>query len=166
VYKRQPWGSNGDLTITVGRGGDFPNPSYSPRAPLIKVHYLTNTSALTYQWSNGATTEDLIGVAAGTYSVTATDCNGCIASATVNVGQSSGLSEENLNEIFIHPNPANDILYFSETADKVEILDMRGRLVKTVSNTNNIDVKYLSNGAYSVRLTMKDSFSVHRFVKE
>jgi len=161
-----PWGSNGDLTITVGRGGDFPNPSYSPRAPLIKVHYLTNTSALTYQWSNGATTEDLTGVAAGTYSVTATDCNGCIASATVNVGQSSGLSEENLNETFIHPNPANDILYFSETADKVEILDMGGRLVKTVSNTNNIDVKYLSNGAYSVRLTMKDSFSVHRFVKE
>ncbi|MFM7090560.1 MAG: SprB repeat-containing protein, partial [Bacteroidota bacterium] len=37
------------------------------------------TSAYTYLWSNAATTEDLTGLAAGTYTVTVTDSKGCTA---------------------------------------------------------------------------------------
>jgi gliding motility-associated-like protein len=57
-------GSNGSIDLTVGGG----SPAYS------------------FSWSNGATTEDLAAVGAGTYTVTVTDLNGCTitASATVN----------------------------------------------------------------------------------
>src|SRR5690606_18945605 len=39
----------------------------------------------TFSWSNGATTEDILNVAPGTYTVNVTDNNGCKVSATVSV---------------------------------------------------------------------------------
>ena len=40
-----------------------------------------------YRWSNGATTQDLAGVPAGSYTVTVTDGNSCSATATYALGQ-------------------------------------------------------------------------------
>jgi hypothetical protein len=45
------------------------------------------TAPYTYAWSNGTAGNALNGVSAGTYTVTATDDNGCTATASVNVGQ-------------------------------------------------------------------------------
>ncbi|MBF9240015.1 HYR domain-containing protein [Hymenobacter sp. BT683] len=65
-----PGGSDGALDLMVSNGA----------APL------------TYRWSNGATTQKLAGVPVGTYTVTATDANGCSATATYTLGQQDELA--------------------------------------------------------------------------
>ena len=165
-----PWGSNAALTITVGHGGSFPDPVYSPRAPLIQVHYGTNTSTLTYKWSNGATTEDLTGVAAGTYAVTATDCNGCTASKTVNVGINLGLSEVRFNAISINPNPAKNQININVPlkllGSNYTFNDFTGKIVfdgKINSENTMIELGNLPGGIYLLSIGddhLKQTFKV------
>ena len=165
-----PWGSNGELTITLGRGGNFPSPPNLPRAPLIQVHYGTNTSTLSYQWSNGATTQDLTGIAEGTYTVTATDCNGCKASKTVNVGVVLGVSEENLKIISIHPNPAKSQITVKAAALLVGsdyiLYDLIGKIIlkgKLNSENTIIELGDLSGGIYVISIgddNLKKTFTV------
>jgi len=49
------------------------------------------TTTYAYSWSNGATTASITGVAAGTYSVTITDANGCTDSSSVIITQPTAL---------------------------------------------------------------------------
>ncbi len=46
----------------------------------------------TYVWSNGGTTQTITGLAAGMYTVTVTDANGCMNSCTATVGAASALT--------------------------------------------------------------------------
>jgi hypothetical protein len=64
----------------------------------VNLIVINGSSPFTYAWNTGATTQDLIGVTSGNYSVAVTDANGCIATtiATVNntlVNINAGISK-------------------------------------------------------------------------
>ena len=58
----------------------------------IDVTVTGGTGNYTYLWSNGETTEDLSDIAAGTYTVTATDENGCSIDITVEITESDEMT--------------------------------------------------------------------------
>ncbi|MDW8420029.1 MAG: Ig-like domain-containing protein, partial [Chitinophagales bacterium] len=58
----------------------------------INVTVSGGTPAYSYLWSNGATTEDLTGLAPNNYTVTVTDFNGCTASASAVITQPQPLA--------------------------------------------------------------------------
>ena len=68
---------------------------------FVNVTVTGGTTAYSYLWSNGATTEDINGVVAGTYTVNIVDFQGCTSSQTAVVTQpnllTANLSQVNVN---------------------------------------------------------------------
>ena len=72
---------------TDATGAGFTNGS-------VDVTVSGGTAPYSYEWNTGVQSQDLIGVGAGTYSVTITDDNGCQTSCSATVNEPSAISCE------------------------------------------------------------------------
>ncbi|MFO7658945.1 MAG: gliding motility-associated C-terminal domain-containing protein [Bacteroidales bacterium] len=82
---------------------------YNDNSGVIDLSVAGGTLPYSFNWNNGATTEDLVNVAAATYSVTVTDANGCQVSGGTEVTQPT--SQLSVNII---PDPVNRIYCFGD----------------------------------------------------
>jgi gliding motility-associated-like protein len=150
--------ANGCSSVSSGTINNVGGPSLSADATDATCGSSNGTIALTvsggtmpysYLWSNGATTEDLSGLSAGTYDVTVTDANGCSASQSVVI--ECGATCPVLNGTVVYDAACG------ENNGSIEVLVSGGVTPYTfvwspnISNTNS--ASGLSAGVYNVTVT-------------
>ncbi len=104
------------VTVTDLNGCSFIDMVNVSQAPAINLQTITTdatcggsngsaqvnanggTGVLTYLWSGGQTTATLNGLSSGSYTITATDANGCTATAVANVSNLGGPQATVLNQ--------------------------------------------------------------------
>ncbi|MEE2953950.1 MAG: gliding motility-associated C-terminal domain-containing protein [Bacteroidota bacterium] len=111
-----------------------------------------------YQWSNGATTQNLTNIGPGSYSVTVTDAAGCISSI-------SGLLITEPNQLQLNSNTL-DINCFGNNNGSISI-SLSGGIPPISYNWSNGDttqnVNNLSVGNYSLLITDGNGCAINEF---
>jgi hypothetical protein len=133
-----------------------------------------------FNWSNGANTEDLNAVAAGTYNVTITDANNCSSTTSVTVNQpplALVKSPESLISSALYPNPATSQtrldLQLNQAQDfEIAVYNNLGQRLfnKNFSNTKelseNIDMRSWPAGQYFVEIKLPNGTETKKLIKE
>lgn len=141
----------------------------APAQPTISLNGndLTTTSATTYQWYlngnliNGATSQNYTPAQNGIYVVRITDVNGCVYkySAGYPFSLSTGIEENETNNISLYPNPTTGIVdlnfnYQKFNKVKVDVVDLFGKIVTSCENNWRLDLSHLSNGIYTLAISL------------
>jgi hypothetical protein len=80
--------------------------------------------------------------------------------------------ENNSNKITIYPNPASDILYFSNEdkcdGTNISLIDLQGKIVlqKYVGDGSSISIKNVPKGLYIYRVAVNDNIITGKIVIE
>ncbi|MBA5630490.1 T9SS type A sorting domain-containing protein [Moheibacter lacus] len=83
------------------------------------------------------------------------------------VSDEMNLSDVEINEFIIYPNPIKDSFQISskEKIQKVEIFDSLGRIIKRFTSKESYSIRELSTGIYFVRIYFNYSFVTKKIIK-
>lgn len=136
----------GDLTIL---STNITNENCGDGAGEIDINVINGSTPYTFSWSNGATTEDLSGISAGTYSCMITDDAGCsVSTGNLNVFNQSGTLSVTTNTL------TDEVC--GDGAGAIDIDVSGGTTPYTFSWSNGStteDISGLSAGTYSLTVT-------------
>ncbi len=155
------------------------NPSVANNDGSITASPSGGQSPYSFSWSTGATTAQVTNLAAGTYSVTITDANSCVKTASVTLtAPATGISNvADITSIKLYPNPAKDVCNLQIELARAQAIDIRmynsiGQQVYSKHETNFkngivvMDISELAAAVYTIRIQASGSNETLRFVKE
>ena len=155
--------SSANINITV-----YSNPTISIAATKTVMckpdsgPKLTASGAVTYTWSNNATTSTVNvapTITASTYTVTGTDANGCVNSSviTIKVNTCTGINGIAVNDkaLVVYPNPSNGEFTITGDSDiTLKIVNELGQEVSNIKlsaqNDHKVSISNLANGIYFI----------------
>ncbi|MFN5440007.1 MAG: SprB repeat-containing protein, partial [Bacteroidota bacterium] len=114
----------------------------------IDLSVTGGTPGYSFNWSNGATTEDLSDISAGVYNVTITDANQCILRDTFEVKQPQEPLGTSIKQV--------DVLCYGDSTGSVDLTVTGGTSPYSYLWSNGANTEDLSNvkaGVYSVLVT-------------
>jgi hypothetical protein len=157
-----------NTTVVVDAGVDCDKINYTA---TIDAFAVGGQGVYNWDWSSGATTEDITVSEEGTYVATATDENFCVGTATFEITNASFNCNLSVNELAgetfnftVQPNPSKGIfnLAFEALASErvnVQIQSIKGDVVYNnainISNgtMTSLDLTSLSNGVYIMKVS-------------
>jgi hypothetical protein len=120
----------------------------------IRVEFNTNAGPLTYQWSNGETSDFIFGLNAGRYLLEVRNAFGCREFFDFEVPLNTSTQTEDITEVTLYPNPTDARLTIlsDQSFDRYEIYDMTGRMIRNASFATQLEVSDLPSGVYRLGL--------------
>ncbi|MEM8583409.1 MAG: T9SS type A sorting domain-containing protein [Bacteroidota bacterium] len=143
----------------------------------VEILFDAGIAPYTFEWSNGAATQNLSEVPPGDYTLTITDVQGCSDEIEVRVDFISSIDElTNFGRVIASPNPTSGQLslrveLIQPQLLEVDLLDQFGRRIKSKSYgrvdqlQEGLDLRDLPAGIYFVRLTAGNQVHTIRVVK-
>jgi len=88
--------------------------------------------------------------------------------ASYNLACTLAVNESSKKGILMFPNPAKDILNFSEEISNIKITDFSGKIVKQISTSEkSVNLSKLAKGTYIITATTKTGETINKkFIKE
>ena len=102
----------------------------------------------------------------GTYYQYFTTDEGCDSTVVLNLSIQVGLNDVEENTLSFYPNPTKGKITFSSMVERIEVMDLTGKCMRTFFNTNNINIESLPAGFYYLRLENKDKILIKKLIKK
>ena len=159
------------LTITEPPVVDFGGSIHIQQGETAHIYdHLGGNPNWFYVWNNGmegssievspsvTTTYTVVVYTDGTFS--------CYTTATVTVVVTTGVSDYEVEELTLYPNPTSGKVFIDhENVLSVEVLDKTGRLLAIQRNDNEVDLSAFADGVYTLRIELPEGVVLRKVIK-
>lgn len=102
----------------------------------------------------------------GTYYQYFTTDEGCDSTVVLNLSIQVGLNDVEETTLSFYPNPTSGEINFTDKVEKIEVMDLSGKTMRTFTHSQTINIDFLPSGFYYLRLLYQDKVLIRKLIKQ